>query len=96
MKDHEVKALFKTTLGDFQLSRNERGEIRDLLDFIKDNEQKRALYRSMAFDEAREALGRMQDARGSQRGFLALAGSLAPTGQQQGETIPGATPHYHS
>ena len=58
MKDHEVKALFKTTLEDFQLSRNERGEIRGLLDVIKDNEQKRALFRSMAFDEAREALGK--------------------------------------
>ena len=58
MKDHEVKALFKTTLEDFQLSRNERGEIRDLLDVIKGNEQKRALFRSMAFDEAREALGK--------------------------------------
>ncbi|MDP7010490.1 MAG: phospholipase D-like domain-containing protein [Verrucomicrobiota bacterium] len=58
MKDHEVKALFKTTLEDFQLSRNERGEIRDLLDVVKDNEQKRALFRSMAFDEAREALGK--------------------------------------
>ena len=40
MKNHEVKALFKTTLEDFQLSRNERGEIRDLLDVIKGNEQK--------------------------------------------------------
>ena len=58
MKDHEVKALFKTTLEDFQLSRNERGEIRDLLDVIKGNEQKRALFRSMAFDEAREALAK--------------------------------------
>ena len=61
MKDHEVKALFKTTLEDFQLSRNERGEIRDLLDVIKGNEQKRALFRSMAFDEAREAIIRLTE-----------------------------------
>ena len=60
MKDHEVKALFKTTLEDFQLSRNERGEIRDLLDVIKGNEQKRALFRSMAFDEARVSLGKAE------------------------------------
>jgi len=58
MKDHEVKALFKSTLEDWQLSRSERGDIRDLLDIIKGNEQKRALFRSMAFAEAREALGR--------------------------------------
>ena len=58
MKDHEVKTLFKSTLEDWQLSRSERGDIRDLLEVIKGNEQKRALFRSMAFDEARQALGR--------------------------------------
>ena len=58
MKDHEVKSLLQTTLEDFQLSRKERGEIRDLLDNISGDDQKRALYRSMAFDAAREALGR--------------------------------------
>ena len=58
MKDHEVKSLLQSTLEDFQLSRKERGEIRDLLDDIRRDEQKRALYRSMAFDAAREALGK--------------------------------------
>lgn len=57
MKDHEVKALFKSTLEDHQLSRSERNDIRALLDVIKGNEQKRALFRSYAFEEARQALG---------------------------------------
>ena len=48
----------QSTLEDFQLSRKERGEIRDLLDKVKGDEQKRALYRSMAFDAAREVLGK--------------------------------------
>ncbi len=56
MKDHEVKALFQSTLEDFQLSRSERSEVRVLTDSINGNEQRRALYRSMAFDAAREAL----------------------------------------
>ena len=56
MKDHEVKALFQSTLEDFQLSRSERSEVRALTDSINGNEQRRALYRSMAFDAAREAL----------------------------------------
>ncbi len=58
MKDHEVKALFQSTLEDFQLSRSERNEIRDLQDSIKGSEQRRALYRSMAFDAARDALAK--------------------------------------
>ena len=58
MKDHEVKTLLQSTLEDFQLSRKERGEIRDLLGKFKGDDQKRALYRSMAFDAAREALAK--------------------------------------
>ena len=56
MKDHEAKALFKSTLEDYQLTKKERGEIRGLLDAVKADDQKRALYRSMIFDEARTAL----------------------------------------
>ena len=87
MKDHEVKTLLQATLEDFQLSRKERGEIRDLLVEIRGDEQKRALYRSMAFDAAREALAK---ADAGQR-FQALewledtVKALYPT-----ENLPGA------
>ena len=56
MKDHEVKALLQETLEDYQLTKKERNELRDLLDNVRGDEQRRALYRSMAFDAAREAL----------------------------------------
>ena len=58
MKDHEVKALLQETLEDYQLTKKERNELRDLLDNVRGDEQRRALYRSMAFDAAREALAK--------------------------------------
>ena len=58
MKDHEVKALLQETLEDYQLTKKERNELRDLLDDVRGDEQRRALYRSMAFDAAREALAK--------------------------------------
>ena len=58
MKDHEVKALLQETLEDYQLTKKERNELRDLLDNVRGDEQRRALYRSMAFDAAREALSK--------------------------------------
>ena len=58
MKDHEVKALLQETLEDYQLTKKERNELRDLLDNVRGDEQRRALYRSMAVDAAREALAK--------------------------------------
>ena len=58
MKDHEVKALLQETLEDYQLTKKERNELRDLLDNVRGDEQRRALYRSITFDAAREALAK--------------------------------------
>ena len=40
MKDHEVKALLQETLEDYQLTKKERNELRDLLDNVRGDEQR--------------------------------------------------------
>jgi len=54
MKDHEVREYLRQTLEDHRLARQERDTLRELLGERGVTNQKRALYRSMAFDIARE------------------------------------------
>ncbi|MBL68196.1 MAG: endonuclease [Verrucomicrobiales bacterium] len=54
MKDHEVKDYLRKTFDDGRLVRKERDALQELLGKRGVNDQKRALYRSMAFDIARE------------------------------------------
>lgn len=58
MQDHEVKEAFRASLQDGQLDRSERDGLRDWLERSAPNGQKRALYQSMAFELAREAIER--------------------------------------
>ena len=56
MKDHEVKNYLQKTLEDGRLVRQERDALRELLGERGVTDQKRALYRSMAFDIARDIM----------------------------------------
>ncbi len=56
MKDHEVKDYLQKTLEDGRLVRQERDALRELLGEREVTDQKRALYRSMAFDIARDIM----------------------------------------
>jgi phosphatidylserine/phosphatidylglycerophosphate/cardiolipin synthase-like enzyme len=58
MQDHEVKAALRASLDDGQLDRTERDGFRDWIGQSASNGQKRAVYQSMAFELAREALER--------------------------------------
>lgn len=58
MQDHEVKEAFRSSLQDGQLARAERDGFRDWLEKSSPDGQKRAVYQSMAFDVAREAIER--------------------------------------
>ena len=56
MKDHEVKKYLLQTLEDGRLVRQERDALKELLGSRGVNDQKRALYRSMAFDVAHDII----------------------------------------
>ena len=56
MKDHEVKKYLLQTLDDGRLVRQERDALKELLESRGANDQKRALYRSMAFDVANDII----------------------------------------
>ena len=56
MKDHEVKKHLLHTLEDGRLVRKERDALKELLGSRGVNDQKRALYRSMAFDVANDII----------------------------------------
>ena len=56
MKDHEVKKYLLHTLEDGRLVRKERDALKELLGSRGVNDQKRALYRSMAFDVANDII----------------------------------------
>ena len=58
MQDHEVREAFRASLQDGQLNRTERDEFRDWLEKSAPDGQRRAVYQSMAFDLAREAIER--------------------------------------
>jgi mitochondrial cardiolipin hydrolase len=56
MRDHEVREALRLSIVDGQLSRLERDEFRGWLDRAAPDANKRALYQSMAFDLANEAI----------------------------------------
>ena len=56
MKDHEVKNYLQQTLEDGRLQRQERDALKELLGGRGVNDQKRALYRSIAFDVASDTM----------------------------------------
>jgi mitochondrial cardiolipin hydrolase len=58
MQDHEVREAFRLSLQDGQLNRTERDGFRDWLEKSAPDGQRRAVYQSMAFDLAREAIER--------------------------------------
>lgn len=58
MQDHEVKEALRASLEDGQLDRTERDGFREWIEKAGSGGQKRAVYQSMAFELAREALER--------------------------------------
>ncbi|MBM3838508.1 MAG: endonuclease [Verrucomicrobia bacterium] len=56
MKDHEVREQLRLSLQDGRLERSERDALRQWLEETAPDGPKRAVYQSMAFDLAREAL----------------------------------------
>jgi mitochondrial cardiolipin hydrolase len=58
MQDHEVKEALRASLDDGQLDRAERDGLRDWIGQSASSGQKRAVYQSMAFELAGEALER--------------------------------------
>lgn len=56
MQDHEARERLRTSLQDGQLDRSERDEFRLWLESSANDGPKRAVYQSMAFDLAREAI----------------------------------------
>jgi mitochondrial cardiolipin hydrolase len=56
MQDHEVREWLKASLQDGQFAREERDGLRAWLESSGPGGQKRAVYQSMAFDLAREAI----------------------------------------
>jgi len=56
MQDHDVREKLRASLRDGQLDRTERDEFRSWLEASSVDGQKRAVYQSMAFDLAREAM----------------------------------------
>lgn len=58
MQDHEVRAALRASLQDGQLNRAERDDFRSWLEQSTPDGAKRAVYQSMAFDLAREAIER--------------------------------------
>jgi cardiolipin hydrolase len=58
MQDHEIREQLRQSLADGQLSRTERDDFRRFLEASAPDASRRALYQSMAFDLAREALER--------------------------------------
>ena len=57
MKDHEVKALLQETLEDYQLTKKERNELRDLL-IMSVATSSAARFIGACLDAAREALAK--------------------------------------
>jgi phosphatidylserine/phosphatidylglycerophosphate/cardiolipin synthase-like enzyme len=58
MQDHQVKEALRESLADGQLERSERDAFRDWLRASPPDAQKRAVYQSMAFDLASDAIDR--------------------------------------
>lgn len=58
MQDHQVKEALRLSLEDGQFNRTERDEFRQWIGKSAPDGPKRAFYQSMAFDLARDAIGR--------------------------------------
>ena len=56
MQDHDVREKLRASLQDGQIDRTERDELRAWIDSSTIDGSKRAVYQSMAFDLAREAI----------------------------------------
>ncbi|HSH93621.1 MAG TPA: phospholipase D-like domain-containing protein, partial [Roseimicrobium sp.] len=59
MKDHEVRESLRSSLNDGQLDKAERDGFRDWVEKSAPDGHKRALYQSMAFELAGEALSQV-------------------------------------